>query len=67
MADNPVAKLIRARIKRAAGADTTATGEPDYAKMFNRFVRSRLKLGNVSADSTDVKPKVKGIAVGGDD
>ena len=66
MADNPVARLVRARLKSAAGADTTAAGAPDYAKMFNRWVRAKLKIQNVSADSTDVKAKTKGIAVGGD-
>ncbi len=66
MADNPVARLVKARLKSAAGADTTAAGAPDYAKMFNRWVRAKLKVKPVSADSSDVKQVRKGIATGGD-
>lgn len=63
---NPVERLVRARLKSAAGADTTAAGAPDYAKMFNRWVLRRIKAKPVEADSSDVKPVKKGLATGGD-
>lgn len=55
----------KAGMKRAAGADTTASGEPDYAAMFNRWMRERvMKVEHVKPDTLGAKPRGKGLMTG---
>jgi hypothetical protein len=61
---NP-AKMIRARLKSMAGADTTATGEPDYAKMFLTLMHRLGAMKSTRPDTLGSKQTYKGIA-GGD-
>ena len=67
---NPIvmAKMAaKARLKKMAGADTTAAGEPDYAKMFLSMMH---RLASVRAEKPDTlgeRTTMHGITIGGDD
>ena len=56
---------LRLAMKRMAGADTTATGDPDYAAMFNRWMRERiLKAKPVKPDTLGAHRTGKGLLIG---
>lgn len=56
----------KARMKSMAGADTTAAGEPDYAAMFNRWMREHvMKAETVKPDTLGARARGKGLLVGG--
>ena len=56
---------MRLAMKRMAGRDTTATGEPDYASMFNRWMRDRvLKVKPELADTLGARKRAKGLLIG---
>ena len=54
-------------LKKAAGADTTDAGEPDYAKMFNRWIKKQFGAKSVKPDTLGTQPTGKGLLVGDDD
>jgi len=59
---------LKMRAKAMAGADTTKTGEPDYAAMFNRWMRDKvLKAEPVSPDTLGARVRSKGLLIGGDE
>ena len=60
-------RIARARMKALAGPDTTETGEPDYASMFNRWMREKvLRMHAVKPDTLGTRPTSKGLLAGGD-
>jgi hypothetical protein len=59
-------EIVKARMKKAAGADTTSTGDPDYSKMFLTMMHKLAATKEQKADSTGSKREYKGIPVGGD-
>lgn len=54
-------------LKNKAGADTTEAGEPDYAKMFNRWIKKQFGAKKVKPDTLGTEATSKGLLVGDDD
>ena len=66
---NPLYKMkmkVKSGLKKAAGADTTATGNPDYAAMFNRWMTEHvMKAETVKPDTLGATARGKGLLAGG--
>lgn len=55
-------------LKKAAGPDTTESGDPDFAAMFNRFIKERvIGAKSVKADTLGGQAFSKGIMLGDED
>ena len=59
---------LKMRAKAMAGADTTKTGEPDWAAMFARFMREHVVGAKpMMPDTLGGKTMAKGIMMGEDE